>query len=194
VAEIESCCQTNRSAARIPGKMVGITHRLLISISKIAFQGEKDVPSLPVPVEAIQVGIEGVIGRKLRNIGMVGFFVGAEIKANGPISGGGNVVKDELKSMPFGITPSVLIREFRPSSGLFFECKSRQEKADSGEGEGFLCRIFITKGVQDQRGSGKTGLDDGFQIRGKGELKGANKYPSEKDCSIKREESIHVLS
>jgi hypothetical protein len=145
-------------------------------------------------VQTVDVGIQGVVRWNLGNIRMIGLFVRAKIKANGPISGGGNVVKDELKSMPFGITPSVLIREFRPSSGLFFECKSRQEKADSGEGEGFLCRIFITKGVQDQRGSGKTGLDDGFQIRGKGELKGANKYPSEKDCSIKREESIHVLS
>jgi hypothetical protein len=82
-------------------------------------------------VEAIEVGIEWVVGRKLRNIGMIGFFVGAKIKTNGPIRGGGDVVKDELKSMPFGITPGVLIRKFYPFPCVFFESKSRKKKADS---------------------------------------------------------------
>jgi hypothetical protein len=44
--------------------MVGVARRLIVSFSEVAFQGEKDVASLPVPVEAIEVGVEGVIGRK----------------------------------------------------------------------------------------------------------------------------------
>jgi hypothetical protein len=88
---------------------------LLISFSEIAFQREKDIASLPVPVEAVDIGIERVIRRNLRNIGMVGLFVGSEIKADGPICGGRDVAKDELESMAFSITPGVLIREFCPS-------------------------------------------------------------------------------
>ena len=120
MAEVERCCQADGSAAGVSGEMVGVARRLIVSFSEIAFQGEEDVASLPVPVEAIEVGVEGVIGRKFRNIGMIGFFVGAKIKTNGPISGGWNVVKNELESMPFGITPSVLIGEFYPSPCLFF--------------------------------------------------------------------------
>jgi hypothetical protein len=104
--------------------MVGVARRLIVSFSEIAFQGEEDVASLPVPVEAIEVGVEGVIGRIFRNIGMIGFFVGTEIEADGSISGGGNLVKDELESMPFGITPDVLIGKFYPSPVIFFEGKS----------------------------------------------------------------------
>jgi hypothetical protein len=100
--------------------MVGVARRFFISFPEIAFQGEKDVASLPVPVEAIEVGVKGVIGRKLRNIGMIGFFIGAKIKTYGPIRGGGDVVKNELKSMPFGITPGVLIGKFDPSPCVFF--------------------------------------------------------------------------
>jgi hypothetical protein len=51
---------------------------------------------------------------------MIGFFVWAKIKTNGPISGGGDVVKDELESMPFGITPGVLIGKFDPSPCVLF--------------------------------------------------------------------------
>jgi hypothetical protein len=174
--------------------MVRVTCRLLVSFSEIAFQGEKDVTSLPVPVESIDVGIQRVVRRNLGNIGMIGLFVRTEIKADGPISGGGNIVKDKLEAMSFGITPGVLIGEFRPSPRIFFDGKSRKKKADPGKGEGFLCRIFITEGVQDQWGASEAGLDDGFQIRGKGEFKGAKKDPSEKRGSIKRGESIHVLS
>jgi hypothetical protein len=104
--------------------MVGVARRLFISFPEIAFQGEEDVASLPVPVEAVEVWIEGVVGRKLRNIGMIGFFVGAKIKTNGPISGGGNVVKNELEPMPFGITPSMLIGKFYPTPCIFFQGKS----------------------------------------------------------------------
>ena len=46
-----------------------------------SFEGEKDVPALPVPVESIEVGVEGVLGRDFRNIRMIGFSVGPEIKA-----------------------------------------------------------------------------------------------------------------
>jgi len=120
VAEIESCCQADGSAAGVSGEMVGVARRLIVSFSEIAFQGEEDVASQPVPVEAIEVGVEGVIGRKFRNIGMIGFFVGAKIKTNGPIRGRGNVVKDELESMPLGITPGVLIGKFFPSPCVFF--------------------------------------------------------------------------
>ena len=93
-------------------------------MAKEDLEGEKDVASLPVPVEAIEVGIEGVIGRKFRNISMIGFFVGSEIKADSPIGGGGDVVNDKLESMPFGITPDVLIGKFYPSPLIFFEGKS----------------------------------------------------------------------
>jgi len=104
--------------------MVGVARRLIVSFSEIAFQGEEDVASLPVPVEAIDVGIEGVIGRIFRNIGMIVFFVGSEIEADGPIGGRRNVVKDELESMFFGIAPDVLIGKFYPPSRIFFQCKS----------------------------------------------------------------------
>ena len=171
MAEVERRRQANGGSSRIPCKMVRVTRGLLVSCPEIAFQGEKDVTSLPVPVQTVDVGIQGVIRWNLGNIGMIGLFVGAEIKADGPISGRGNVVKNELELMPFGITPSVLVGEFRPSPRIFFQCKSRKKKADPGKGEDFLCRIFITEGVQDQGGSGETGLDDGFQIGGKGEFK-----------------------
>ena len=124
MVEVERCCQADGSAAGVSGEMVGVPRRLIASFSEIAFQGEEDVASLPVPVEAIEVGVEGVIGRIFRNIGMIVFFVGAKIKTNCPISGGGNVVKDELESMFFGIAPDVLIGKFYPYSRIFFQCKS----------------------------------------------------------------------
>jgi hypothetical protein len=194
VAKVEGCCQANGGSPGISCEMVRVACGLLISFSEIAFQGEKDVTSLPVPVKSVDVGVKWIFCRDLGNVGMIGLLVGAKIEVDGPISEGGNVVKDELKSMPFGITPSVLIGEFLPSPRIFLEGKSRKKKADPGKGEGFLCRIFITEGVQDQGGSGETGLDDGFQIRGKGDFKGPEKYPREKRGSKKREEPIHVLS
>jgi len=145
--EVERCCQTDGSAAGVSSEMVGVARRLIVSFSEIAFQGEEDVASLPVPVEAIEVGIEGVIGRKFRNIGMIGLFVWAKIKTNGPIRGGGDVVKNELKSMPFGITPGVLIRKFDPFTCVFFQGKSRKKEAESGKGESFFFRIFVTERV-----------------------------------------------
>jgi len=71
-------------------------------------------------MQTVDIGIQGVIRRDFGNVGMIGLFVGAEIKADGPISGRGNVVKDELESMPFGITPGVLIGKFYPSPCVFF--------------------------------------------------------------------------
>ena len=139
VAKVEGCCQANGGSPGISCEMVRVACGLLISFSEIAFQGEKDVTSLPVPVKSVDVGVKWIFCRDLGNVGMIGLLVGAKIEADGPISEGGNVVKDELKPMPFSITPSVLIGEFRPSPRIFFECKSRKKKADPGEGKGFSC-------------------------------------------------------
>jgi hypothetical protein len=89
--------------------MIGITRRLFISFCEIAFQGEKDVTSLPVPVKTVDVWIQGVIRWKLRNVGVVGLFVGPKIKADGSISGGRNIPQDKLETVLLGVTPSVLI-------------------------------------------------------------------------------------
>jgi hypothetical protein len=37
--------------------MIGVTRRLFISFGEIALQGEKDVASLPVPMETVDVWI-----------------------------------------------------------------------------------------------------------------------------------------
>jgi len=89
VAEIDRGCQADGSTSGISCEMVRVACGLLVSFSEIPFQGEKDVASLPVPVETVDIGIEGVIRRNLRNISMIGLFVGPEIKADGAICAGG---------------------------------------------------------------------------------------------------------
>ena len=109
MAEVQWGCQADGGSSRIPRKMIGITRRLFISFREIAFQGEKDVTSLPVPVKTVDVWIQGVIRWKLRNVGVVGLFVGPKIKADGSISGGRNIPQDKLETVLLGVTPSVLI-------------------------------------------------------------------------------------
>ena len=65
----------------IPSEVVGVAYGVIFWGAEESFEGEKDVPALPVPVESVEVGVEGVLGRDFRNIRMIGFSVGPEIKA-----------------------------------------------------------------------------------------------------------------
>ena len=105
VEKIQGRVEIDGGASGVSGEMVGVARWLIVSCSKIALQSQKDVASLPVPVKAVEVGIKGVVGRNLGDVGMIRFLVGAEIKTDGAVRGGRNVVEDELEPMFFGITP-----------------------------------------------------------------------------------------
>ena len=47
----------------IPSEVVGVAYGVLFLGAEESFEGEKDVPALPVPVESSEVGVEGVLGR-----------------------------------------------------------------------------------------------------------------------------------
>ncbi|NBP40607.1 MAG: hypothetical protein EBV34_19685, partial [Betaproteobacteria bacterium] len=115
-------------------------------------------------------------------------------KADGPICGRWNLSEDELESMPFGITPSVLMGEFYPSPGFFFQREPRKQKADSGEGNGFLRGVFIAERIQDQGGSHKSGLKDGFQVCSMGRMEKKKKESSEGRKGASWENEFHGLS
>jgi hypothetical protein len=148
VEKIQGRVEIDGGASWVSGKMVGVARRPIVFFSEIALQSQKDVAPLPVPVKPIEIGIERVVGRNLGNVGMIGFFVGPEIKANGAVRGGRNVVEDELKPMFFGITPGMLVGELGPSPRFLLQGEAGQQKTDSGKREGFFGGIFVAEGVQ----------------------------------------------
>ena len=50
------------------------------SLAEVAFHGEKDVAALGSPMEIIEVGVEGMVGRVLVRIGFVGFLVETDVE------------------------------------------------------------------------------------------------------------------
>jgi hypothetical protein len=93
-------------------------------------------------------------------------------------------VEDELKPMFFGITPGMLVGKFGPSPRFLLQGEAGQQKTDSGKGEGLFGGIFVAEGVQNQRGSGESRLNDGLQIRGPANSNREKKEPSKKRGSI----------
>ena len=75
-----------------------------------ALEGEEDVTALPAPVEAVEVGIEGVVGREARRVGGVGLGVGAEVETQGAVAVGGYVFEMSGVAVFRGIKPGVAVR------------------------------------------------------------------------------------
>ena len=47
----------------IPSEVVGVAYGILFLGAEESFESEKDVSALPVPMESVEVGVEGVLGR-----------------------------------------------------------------------------------------------------------------------------------
>ena len=73
--------KTDRGAVRVIGEMVDITARQFVTTgTPVAFDSEKDVTALPVPVEVVDIRVERMIGGILGRVRVVGFFVRPDFK------------------------------------------------------------------------------------------------------------------
>ena len=60
--EIERSGEIDAGAVGITGEMVGVACQLGVSGAEMALDGHEDVAALPAPMQAVEVGIERVIG------------------------------------------------------------------------------------------------------------------------------------
>ena len=55
----------------ITSQMIGPTIKFAGRVEPQALDGKKDVTALPIPMQAVEIWIEGMLRRKLGNVGMV---------------------------------------------------------------------------------------------------------------------------
>jgi hypothetical protein len=73
----------------VGGEVVGEAGGREAGDGGFAFEGEEDVAALPAPVEAVGVGMEGVVGGPLGGVGGIGGGGDADLEADGGEAFGG---------------------------------------------------------------------------------------------------------
>ena len=103
--EIIVAREGERGAIGIAGKVVGESAGGLSRSTEAAFEREKDVTALPAPVQAVQVWIERMLGRKLCRRGGIGGGVQTEMEAQSLVLACGNVWQRCVKTTSFSVQP-----------------------------------------------------------------------------------------
>ena len=89
--DVKGSGELNVGEVMIVGEVIDVAFDLFFGCPVFSFEREKDVASGPVPMEAVEIGVEWMIGRVLRGISVVRFFWNSYRKANGLVRARGDI-------------------------------------------------------------------------------------------------------
>ncbi len=84
--------------------------QFFFGVAVFSFEGEEDVSAFPVPVEIVEIGVEGVVGGVLGGVSMVFFFWKADGEAKAFVSASGDFREREGVAAGCGIEEGKLGR------------------------------------------------------------------------------------
>ena len=145
--------------------MVGVARGGIEPAPERPFHGEEDVTAQPVPVEAVEVGVERVGGGVLVGIAVVGGGIGADGKTEGIVTPAGDVVQRHRGAMRGGVEPGVPAGEFSPRTIRALDREAAEQHAKPGNGNGFASREIVAQGVEKERIGLKYRRDAHLQVR-----------------------------
>ncbi len=160
IAQVDRDGDGHAGAVRIAGDMIDVTSGGLVGGFEMTFDGEENVATLPVPVQAIEQRIERMSGGEAGGIGVIGFGAETDIEMQRAERPGWRRGKRKRGSL-MGLDKGKFI-ELHEASVLALQGKIREQVCEAGDGKRFLCGGLIARGFHQQRGIAVAVVDDDF--------------------------------
>jgi hypothetical protein len=147
--EIKIPFKSQRGAIRAAGEVVGEAGGRSVFGAKSAFESQEDISTLPAPVQAIQIRIEGMIRRILRGGSGIRFLIETEVKAQRFVLASGDVFERAAQPSLRGIHPRE-VRRFELGSIRLLQGEAAEEEAAPADGKD-LTGGGLALGIEQQR-------------------------------------------
>ena len=95
VFDVEVGGELDAGEVVVVGEVVDEALEFFFGVAVFSFESEEDITAGPVPMEFIEIGVEGMITGVLRGVAVVGFFRNAEGEAEAFVGARGDVAESE---------------------------------------------------------------------------------------------------
>src|ERR1035441_9711218 len=149
--EVERSGEADTRAVRVTREVMRVAFKLARARAEVTLHGEEDVTTLPAPVQAVEIGIKGMAGGRLRRVAGVRLRVGANVETQRAIGTLRHAFEADHRAPLLRIHPSVLPWQLDPHAILALKRETAQQIAEPGEGESLPRRCLIAQRIQQQR-------------------------------------------
>ena len=131
--EIDVPFQHDRGAIRIAREMIRITRGRRIAAAPVALQREENVAASHGPVEAVQIGVQRVLGRILRGVRRIHRGIEPDVKTQRRVPSVRHLGQRHRRASPGRIHPCKSVLHFQPRAIRPLQRESTQQIAGAGD-------------------------------------------------------------